>query len=60
MLIKQRRAWEIPEREATPESVYLQRRQILKGLGAGAALLAGGSMVPFQSAFAAARRDERR
>ncbi|MEZ5931747.1 MAG: protein-methionine-sulfoxide reductase catalytic subunit MsrP [Alphaproteobacteria bacterium] len=52
MLIKQRRAWEIPEREATPESVYLQRRQLLKGMGAGAALLAGGA-APLRAAFAA-------
>jgi len=52
MLIKKRRGWEIPEREATPESVYLQRRTLLKGLGAGAALLAGGSL-PLRSAQAA-------
>jgi len=33
MLIKVPRGWEIPEREATPESVYLNRRAVLKGLG---------------------------
>src|SRR5215467_16114249 len=33
MLIKIPRGWEIPEREATPESVYLNRRQILKAAG---------------------------
>jgi sulfoxide reductase catalytic subunit YedY len=27
------RGWEIPEREATPEDVYLQRRRFMKGLG---------------------------
>lgn len=33
MLIKVPRGWEIPEREATPESVYFNRRKVLKGLG---------------------------
>ncbi len=33
MLIKIPRGWEIPEREATPESVFLNRRQILQGAG---------------------------
>lgn len=33
MLIKIPRGWEIPEREATPEHVYLNRRQILKTAG---------------------------
>jgi methionine sulfoxide reductase catalytic subunit len=33
MLIKKARDWEIPEREATPESVYVNRRAILKAAG---------------------------
>jgi sulfoxide reductase catalytic subunit YedY len=33
MLIKIPRGWEIPEREATPEDVYLNRRTLLKGMG---------------------------
>lgn len=33
MLIKTPRGWEIPEREATPESVYRNRRQILQAMG---------------------------
>jgi sulfoxide reductase catalytic subunit YedY len=33
MLIKKRRGWEIPESEATPEDVYLNRRQILAAAG---------------------------
>jgi len=33
MLIKKPKGWEIPEREATDESVYLGRRQIIQGLG---------------------------
>lgn len=33
MLIKIPRGWEIPEREATPESAYLNRRAILRAMG---------------------------
>lgn len=33
MLIKQRRAWDLPERLATPESVFLNRRALLGGAG---------------------------
>jgi sulfoxide reductase catalytic subunit YedY len=35
--ILHRRSWEIPERFATPESVYVNRRSILKGFGLGVA-----------------------
>jgi sulfoxide reductase catalytic subunit YedY len=43
MLIKKNRGWEIPERLATPESIYLNRRQILAagGFGLAAAALPG-------------------
>lgn len=44
-MIGRRRGWEIPEREATPESVFLERRRLLAGLGgalaAGALGIAG-------------------
>jgi len=47
MLIRKRRGWEIPEREATPEGVYLNRRQLLRSMGFTAAgvgsLLTGNS-----------------
>jgi methionine sulfoxide reductase catalytic subunit len=33
MVIKVPEGWELPEREATPESIYLNRRQILKAAG---------------------------
>jgi sulfoxide reductase catalytic subunit YedY len=33
MLIKIPRGWELPEREATPESVYLNRRQLIRSAG---------------------------
>jgi len=47
MRILKRRGWELPEREATPEHVYLGRRALMRG-AAGAALGAGvigGSML---------------
>ncbi len=43
MLIRRRRGWDIPERDATPEAVFLDRRALLAGGGlsalAGAAAL---------------------
>ena len=33
MLIKTPKGWEIPEREATPESIFRNRRQILRDMG---------------------------
>ena len=33
MLIRIPRHWELPEREATPESLYLSRRGILQSMG---------------------------
>lgn len=33
MLIRSPKGWEIPEREATPESAYLNRRDLLKAAG---------------------------
>jgi sulfoxide reductase catalytic subunit YedY len=40
MLIRRKRGWEIPERLATPESVYLNRRQVLAASGFGLAAAA--------------------
>lgn len=39
MLIKRRRAWDIPERDATPEDAYWSRRRFIRG---GAAIATGG------------------
>ncbi len=36
MLIKTIHGWELPERDATPEDVFLNRRQLMAGIGAGA------------------------
>lgn len=41
MLIKRRAGWEMPESQATPESVFLNRRQLM---AAGAGLIAGASL----------------
>lgn len=41
MLIKIRRSWELPEREATPESVWMSRRKLLRMAAAGPILAAG-------------------
>ena len=48
MLIRIPKRWEIPEREATPENVYWNRREILKAAGiAAAAPLAALGAAPF-------------
>ena len=43
MLIKRPRGWEIPESEATPEAVFLNRRRFIKGAGLGAGAIAVGT-----------------
>ncbi len=59
MLIKIKRGWELPERLATPESVFLDRRRLLKTLAAGPivlgvpGLLAGCDEAPERTAGAA-------
>ena len=42
--------WLIPERDALPEATFLNRRQVLAGLGFGAAGLAGLGVLPAQGA----------
>jgi len=43
MLIRKTRGWEIPEREATPEAAFFDRRQVLAGgLALGGAAALGG------------------
>lgn len=41
-MIRKSRGWEIPEREATPESCYFDRRRFLAALGLGGIAVAGG------------------
>jgi sulfoxide reductase catalytic subunit YedY len=45
MNIRKKRAWELPEKAATPEGVYLDRRRILAGLGLGGAILAAPAVL---------------
>ena len=44
MLTRSRKGWELPESAATPESVYLNRRQLMRAAGAGAMLAAMPNM----------------
>ena len=45
MKIRKKRGWELPEKAATPERVYLDRRRILAGLGLGGAILAAPAVL---------------
>lgn len=42
MLIRTRRAWELPESAATPEPLFMNRRRLLRGAG----LAAGAGLLP--------------
>lgn len=44
MLIRTRRGWEIPESQATPEDVFLRRREIVKAIAAGPILAAAATL----------------
>ncbi len=44
MFIRRKPEWEIVETKVTPESLYLNRRSLIRGLAAGPLLLAGGSL----------------
>ncbi len=46
MLIKIRRGWELPERVTTPESLFRNRRQVIKGIGAIGSIAALGTVAP--------------
>jgi methionine sulfoxide reductase catalytic subunit len=43
MLIRRRRGWEIPDREATPEALFMDRRRFLEGATALGGLLVGAA-----------------
>jgi sulfoxide reductase catalytic subunit YedY len=57
MLIKVKRGWEIPESQATSESVFRNRRTLLKAMGMGTLLAAGSAALPLAAARAAADPD---
>ena len=43
MLTRVKRGWEIPESQATPESVFRDRRNLIKAIAAGPILAAGAA-----------------
>jgi sulfoxide reductase catalytic subunit YedY len=53
MHVRLRRGWELPEAAATPEEVFLDRRRLIKGLGAGSLIAAGAPWLLAGSARAA-------
>ncbi|WP_422002997.1 protein-methionine-sulfoxide reductase catalytic subunit MsrP [Reyranella sp.] len=56
MLIKRRRGWELPENRVTPEGIYLQRRDLVRVMGLGAASLALPGIALAQGADPSAAR----
>ncbi len=47
MLTRSKPAWELPESAATPESVFLNRRELGKAMAAGTILAAGSPLLGF-------------
>lgn len=45
MLIHRKRGWQLPERAATPEAHYLDRRKLLTGMGIGGLILAAPALL---------------
>ena len=54
MHIRRKHGWELPESAATPEAVYLNRRDFAKGLAAGSVLLGVGAGLLGETGSAAA------
>lgn len=52
MLIKRPHGWELPESAATPENVFLNRRNFLTGVGASAAIAGTGGFSALDGALA--------
>ncbi|MEE8247692.1 MAG: protein-methionine-sulfoxide reductase catalytic subunit MsrP [Alphaproteobacteria bacterium] len=57
MLIRKRRGWELPESAATPEHLFRNRRQLIKGLAAGSLIAAGAPAFRIARAAAGAAQD---
>jgi sulfoxide reductase catalytic subunit YedY len=53
MLVRVRRGWELPGSAATPEAVFIDRRRLIKALGAGSLLAASSPWLLSSSASAA-------
>jgi sulfoxide reductase catalytic subunit YedY len=55
MFVKRRRGWELPESQATPESVFWNRRALLKAAGLGTIAAGGAALLgPDWASWAAA------
>ncbi len=59
MLIRSRRGWEMPERDATPETVFEDRRRLAKALAAGPLLLGAAPALSLAANAAEAETDPR-
>lgn len=57
MLIRSKPRWALPESVATPESVFLDRRAVLQGMGIGAGMLGAGLIGGTASAAEPAKRN---
>ena len=57
MLVRIPRPWEIPERLATPEDVFLNRREFLRAGALGAAAVGAGTLASPEAVAAAVRRN---
>jgi len=51
MFVRKRRGWELPEREATPEGIYLSRRALLGAAGLGTIAAAAAVPSPAHALF---------
>src|SRR3546814_14595156 len=58
MLIRHRRGWEIAEAQVTPETVFLDRRRLLKSAAAGSLLLGGAGLLAACDDMPAAQAQE--
>ena len=50
MLIRRKRGWELRDSEATPESVFRDRRRLIQAAAAGSLLAAGAGLAPLARA----------
>ena len=63
MLIKRPKGWELPERAATSEGLYLRRREAVKAMGLGALSIAAPGLAlaqddPTAAKYPAPRNDK--
>jgi len=58
MLIKRPKGWELPERAATSEGLYLRRREAVKAMGLGAVAIAAPGLALADGKYPAPRNDK--